>query len=181
MDRASYPRRRDVDSVGLPVLDNFRVAACNGHAGLPRGIGHGPNFCLKNRVGKPSLENIGTHKRLSSCAGDSQIIHRPVYRKLADGTSGKAQGLDDETVGCDCDLRAVDLNMSGISQRLGGCGEKQRSKETFDEPTAGLTPCPVCHLDLGLTKANRRRSFRLRVSHQAVGVRMFTISVFRCS
>ena len=93
----------DVHQVRFAVFNHFGIAAGNRDAGLPRGLGHGADFRFQNRRRQPGLKDVSDDQSLSPGAGNGKVVDGAVDRQFADGTSGKAQRLDYETVGRDRD------------------------------------------------------------------------------
>ena len=74
------------------------------------------------------------------------------------------------------------VEMGRIAQRFRDAAKKQRRKEPFHQPAAGLAAGPVRHLDLRIAEADlgaQRPCSRLR--RQAADAMLVTIAVLRCS
>src|ERR1700733_3927041 len=113
-------------------------------------------------------------------------MHGAVAGEFANRAAGKAQRVDDKTVGCDRNLGAVDIDMCGVSEWPRSGAEKQRSEQAFDEFPAGLASGTMRHLNLWVTEADVRgfgkhseRSGRY-LEPQAIELRA-TIAALRCS
>ena len=117
-------------------------------------------------------------------SGNGQIVHRSIYGELADRAAGKTQRLHDKAIGGDGDLRAVEIEMGGISERFRGRAEEQRSEKSFDQPAAGFTAGAMSHFDLRLAEAKTWRHGSASFSGSStfrLPKLMVTIAVLRCS
>ena len=118
----------DVHAVGLAVLHHLGVAARDGdpgRAGRPR---HGAHFGLQDFRRQAGFQHIGDDQRLGARAGNGQVVDRAVDRQFADGAARKTQRADHEAVGGDGDARAVQADVRGIAQRLGGRSEEDAAR-----------------------------------------------------
>ncbi len=174
-------RGRDVHLVCFTVFDDLGVTACDPDSCLLSRFGHGTDFRLQNCGGKSRFEYVADDQSFCFGSRDSQVVHRSVYGKLTDRTTGKSQGFDDKAVGGDGNLRSTDVNERGVAQRTRIIPKQQGSKESFDELAAGFSSSAMGHLDLRIAEPNCCRiSLRSSGAH-AIGRRLVTKAAFRCS
>ena len=122
------PGRVEVEPVCLAALDDLRVAGRDDH---PGGLGS-----ARHRAGEPAqprhLEALLDHEpgreHERPCAGDGQVVHRPVDRELADVAAGELERLDDVRVGREREPRAVQLEQRRVAERV-----EQRVAELLEE------------------------------------------------
>ena len=146
----------DVHLVRFAVFDNLGVAGGDPHTGIPRGLCHGSNFGFENLRRQPGFENIADHEGFCPGARNREVVHRTVHRKFTNRTARKTQRLDHEAIGGNRNCCAVDVDLSGISERAGRGTKKQGSKKAFDESPAGFTSGSVRHLDLRIAEPDGR-------------------------
>ena len=178
------PRSRDVHLIGLAVLDDFGIAARDHDTGGFRGSRHGAHFRFENVGRQSGFQHVTDDQRLRPRSRNRQVIHGSVHRQLADGTAGKAQRPDHETVGGHRDARAVDVDVSGVAQRRGNRSEKKRREQPVDQPAARLAAGAMSHLDLRIAEADFRRcGGRSHHAPNAAGIvdNFVSTGVLRCS
>ena len=81
----------DVHLVGFAVLDDFRVASRDDHAGALGCGGHRADFGFENIGGQPGFEHVAAHQRDGACAGNGEIVDGAIHCELANGAPGKAR------------------------------------------------------------------------------------------
>ena len=148
------------------MFHDFGITADNFDACLARGMRHRCDFCLQHFGSKSGFEYVSYDQGLSSGSGDGKVVDCPVYCEFSDRATWEAEGLHHKAVGRNRNARTVEGKMCCITQGFARRSKEQRRKESLDEPTAGLAPGTMRHLDLRLAKANRWR----RVLSDAVGV-----------
>jgi hypothetical protein len=131
-EQASDARCGDVHLIGLAMVNNLRVATGDDDAGFVRGLAHGAHFGFEDFGGKTGFQNKGDDDGFGFGAGDGQVIYSAVDGQLTNGTAGKMQWFDDETVRGHGNARSIDLDVGGIAERAWGRSVKKRSEEAFD-------------------------------------------------
>ena len=85
-------RRRHVEPVGLPPLDDLRVPGRDGHAGAVAAAPIERTISRSSSIGKPFLEHEAGRQPERPGAGDREVVHGAVHCKLTDVAAGKTNG-----------------------------------------------------------------------------------------
>src|SRR5918998_2874768 len=97
--RDPHPCSDDVEPVALAALDHLGVSRGDGDPGPSGGARH-RFYLAAQRLGlKALLDDEGGREPYGGRPGDSQVVHRPVDRELADGSPGEDKRAHNEGVG----------------------------------------------------------------------------------
>ena len=145
--------RGDVHAVGLAVLHDFGVATGNADTGFFRGVRHRANFRFQNIGGQVPLQERSVTTIASARAPDTaRSFTVPLMASSPMEPPGKRSGLTTKLSVVIAILRAVDLNVRGITQRSRTRTKEKRRKQSFDESSAGLAAGAVRHFNLRFAK-----------------------------
>jgi hypothetical protein len=142
----SNPGGGDVEAVGLAALDHLGVSCGDGDSGVPGGDGHRPYFMCQRLGFQPLLDDEGDGDRERGGAGDSEVVDRPVDRKLPDGSAGEDQRAHDEGVGGQGYAGVPKWKRCRIGERRERRVVEGRQQETLYELVSGLASGAVAHV-----------------------------------
>ena len=133
--RFNYSNSRSVqeNSVALAFVDDLRISGnqlhiCVCHSLLHRDHDGAQRFHLKS-----FFENESCTQVQRAGAAHGEIVHRAVYREIANVPSRKDQRAHHERIGGECQSRSVDRNDGAIVPLVEHGIAKCRDENLFDE------------------------------------------------
>ena len=132
--------RREIQSAAFAVADDLRVAGADGHTDVPRGLCKACDDPVERLDLEALLDERVQRQVQRARTGNGKVVGRAVNGERTDVTAGKLQRLNGETVGCDHDLSAVEVDRHGIGlhidRRLAEMPDEHRFDQFAHEATA---------------------------------------------